>query len=185
MSNFNLENYKEVKDRIPEFYARYPEGSIKTFLRHFEDGEIIFEARIYRTPEEVEKDVYTSGWSHEIIGANFINKTSALEVSETSAVGRALANLDFAADANRPSREEMHSVIQQREEHKRMQEYVTRVGQSLAEDTLIDFGNGDELAVKYLRANWTTMERDFKFLRNVVRILQEATGIQYVVPEAS
>lgn len=76
-------------------------------------------------------------------------------------------------------------MIQQREEHKRMQEYVTRVGQSLAEDTLIDFGNGDELAVKYLRANWTTMERDFKFLRNVVRILQEATGIQYVVPEAS
>jgi hypothetical protein len=37
-------------------------------------------------------------------------KSSALEVCETSAIGRALANLGYAPKGKRPSREEMASV---------------------------------------------------------------------------
>jgi hypothetical protein len=37
----------------------------------------------------------STGWAEEIVGNSPVNKTSALENCETSAVGRALANFGF------------------------------------------------------------------------------------------
>jgi len=48
-----------------------------------------------------------TGLAQEREGSSTVNKTSALENCETSAIGRALANLGYAAKGKRPSREEM------------------------------------------------------------------------------
>lgn len=118
MGNFNPKDYAEVKDRIPLLYADYPEATIRTFLVKLEGKEVVFEARIYRTPEEAEKGIYTSGWARELEGDGMVNKTSHIENCETSAIGRALANLDYCGSvkggkAPRPSREEMGKAERQ------------------------------------------------------------------------
>jgi hypothetical protein len=51
-----------------------------------------------------------SGYAEEIVGASPVNRTSALENGETSAIGRALANCGFASEGKRPSRSEMEKV---------------------------------------------------------------------------
>lgn len=106
---FDLSNYVDVATRIGRFYAKHPQGSIQTELHHFAGGEVIFIARVFREPGD---PLPVTGWAHEREGANHINKTSFLEVAETSAIGRALANLGFPVQEGepRPSREEMAKV---------------------------------------------------------------------------
>ena len=112
MPNFNLENYAPVEDRIAQFYADHPQGCIQTELAKMDGPMVVFWAKVYRNPEEVAADVFTSGWAMEVEGKSPVNRTSHLENCETSAVGRALANLNYpgsidGSKAPRPSREEM------------------------------------------------------------------------------
>ena len=112
---FDLNSYVEVKDRIAEFYMGYPEGSIRTYLVKQEGKEVVFEARVYRTNDEAVAGIYTSGFARELEGDGMVNKTSHVENCETSAIGRALANLNYCGSvagqkAPRPSREEMQKA---------------------------------------------------------------------------
>jgi len=102
--SFDLEGYAPVQERIGEFYRDFPNGSIQTRLVRDDGPEVVFEARVFRTPDEVREGVYTSGWAREVEGKNPVNRTSHLENCESSAIGRALANLGYSKDATRPSR---------------------------------------------------------------------------------
>ena len=115
MASFNPENYAPVDDRIAEFYRDHPAGSVRTFLRHHDEKQVIFEAQVYRSLEEAEKGIYTSGFAREVEGAGSVNRTSHVENCETSAIGRALANLGYSGHidgqrAPRPSQEEMQKT---------------------------------------------------------------------------
>lgn len=79
--------YVLVKDRILEFNDKYKQGSITTELvSPIESKLIVIKATV--TPEPGRT---FTGYSQAVIGDGYINKTSALENAETSAVGRALA----------------------------------------------------------------------------------------------
>src|SRR4051812_5054548 len=104
-SSFNADQYATVADRIELFYSRFPEGRINTELVERRDGEITFKALVYRTA--VETLAAATGWASEREGDGDVNTVACLENTETSAVGRALANLGFTASTKRPSREEM------------------------------------------------------------------------------
>lgn len=82
MAQFDLQSYRTVDERIAEFYAMCPEGSIRTFLSSKEGPEVIFEARVYRNNEEAIAGIYSSGWSHEVEGRSPVNKTSFVENAE-------------------------------------------------------------------------------------------------------
>lgn len=84
-----LENYQTVAERLAQFWRDHPNGRIKTQLVAGESGYWVFRAEIYR--DAADEHPVSTGTAHEVIGANSINKTSALEVCETSSVGRALA----------------------------------------------------------------------------------------------
>lgn len=90
--NFNLKDYVDVAERIRAFYERYPEGSIQTEMVRLEGDMVIFKATVYRDREDVHP---TTGWAYEREGVGYVNKTSFIENCETSAIGRALANLNF------------------------------------------------------------------------------------------
>ena len=111
-SFFNPDQYATVAERIELFYARYPEGRINTDLVGRADGEITFRAHIYRSADETL--AAATGWASEREGDGDINTVACLENTETSAVGRALANLGFTASSKRPSREEMEKAIRVR-----------------------------------------------------------------------
>ena len=101
----NLQNYEEVKDRIPAFLTKYPSGRITTSLmEHGTDmAWVVFRAELWTG------DILLStGWAYEAKGQG-VNKDAWVENCETSAIGRALANLAIHAGP-RPSREEMSKV---------------------------------------------------------------------------
>ena len=100
--------YAPVAYRIALFYERYTSGRILTNLHSRTDGEIVFRARVYRGPGD--RGPAATGWASERQGDGDINITACLENTETSAVGRALANLGFTASSARPSREEMEKA---------------------------------------------------------------------------
>ena len=108
----DLSAYALVADRITLFYQRYPLGRIVTELFSRTEREITFRALVFRGPADVEPAA--TGWASEREGDGEINQVACLENSETSAVGRALANLGFTASSRRPSREEMEKAARQR-----------------------------------------------------------------------
>jgi hypothetical protein len=105
--------YAPVADRIALFYDRFPEGRIITQLTMHNEHEIVFQASVYRG--EKSRVPAATGWASERIGDGDINTVACLENTETSAIGRALANLGFTASRLRPSLEEMEKADRARE----------------------------------------------------------------------
>jgi len=83
--DFKGKKYVLVSDRVLYFNEQYPEGSITTEL--ITNDEMVV---VKATVKPNEKQTFT-GYSQATWGEGYINKTSALENAETSAVGRALA----------------------------------------------------------------------------------------------
>lgn len=112
MPKFDPEKYEQVQDRIPRFLKKYEHGRIITDLMSPVDKLkiVVFKACLYDG-----ETLLATGWAHEIAGEGFVNQTSHLENCETSAIGRALANIGLHGD-KRPSREEMEKV----ERHKQI-----------------------------------------------------------------
>ncbi len=117
MANFNLDDYETVADRIKRFYKDHDEARITTKLVTDDTNKVVMKAYLY-----IGKTLISTGYAEEIRGEGYINKTSAMENCETSAVGRALANANYAGD-KRASREEMEKVnrYEQAQEQARMQ----------------------------------------------------------------
>jgi hypothetical protein len=109
MGQFNLQNYEEVKDRIPRFYAKYPDGRLITKLENHTDefGKVVFKAEAWNG-----EILLSTGWAYEekTTTGNGVNRDAWVENCETSAIGRALANLGLNGEKPRPSREEMQKV---------------------------------------------------------------------------
>ena len=112
-NGYELEHYAPVARRITLFYERYPAGRIITTLVERDASAVLFRARVYRTADEL--DPAATGWALEREGDGDVNAVACLENTETSAIGRALANLGFTASAERPSREEMARVARARQ----------------------------------------------------------------------
>lgn len=107
-----LDDYTPVADRIELFYSKFPNGRITTKLLPGNDREVVVKAFVYRLAED--RLPAATGLASERIGDGEVNIHSCLENTETSAIGRALANLGFAASRRRPSREEMAKVARSR-----------------------------------------------------------------------
>jgi len=106
---FNLEDYETVEERLTKFWEDYPDGRISTQLAESTGDVFIFISELYRTENDAKP--WATGWARESISDRGVNSTSALENSETSAIGRALANAGYAKLGKRPSREEMSKVL--------------------------------------------------------------------------
>jgi hypothetical protein len=103
--DFDPETYAPVAERIELFYQRFPTGRVLTELVQHTAQEVVFRAAIYRAAEDPEPAA--TGWAAERVGDGDINAVACLENTETSAIGRALANLGFLASRLRPSAEEV------------------------------------------------------------------------------
>ena len=104
--------YALVADRIVLFYEKYPEGCIHTRILQHTAELVIVRAAVYRSPDD--ERAAATGLASERFGDGEINTVACLENTETSAVGRALANLGFTASRQRPSAEEMAKVSRAR-----------------------------------------------------------------------
>ena len=101
--------YVLVSDRIIYFNEKYPEGCIKTKLITDPGADTVFvKAAVY--PDSGKQLRYFTGYSQAKWGEGYINKTSALENAETSAVGRALAFMGIGVIDSVASLDEMNKT---------------------------------------------------------------------------
>jgi hypothetical protein len=126
---FNLDNYITVQERVNRFWEENPNGRILTALcSDPDDWETCrYRAEVYADREDSRP--ITTGYAFEKVGRG-ANLTSHEENCETSAIGRALANLGFATShQERPSREEMAKVNRM---HAEIASQATESGQRAA-----------------------------------------------------
>jgi hypothetical protein len=109
MANFNPADYVDVQTRINMFWADHPNGAIVTDLMSPPDDftQCRYQATVYQ--DRADDKPAATGFAFEIANqGGMANRTSHEENCETSAIGRALANMGYAKSAkDRPSREEM------------------------------------------------------------------------------
>jgi hypothetical protein len=107
---FNLEDYETVEERLSKFWKDNPDGRIETervVAANAPSDEYVFVARLFRT--EADQFPVSTGWASETKTTSGFNKF-ACELSESSALGRALANWTYAKKGARPSKLEMERV---------------------------------------------------------------------------
>jgi len=106
---FDLSQYETVHERLDRFWKQYPNGRIHTDLIAYSDTQYIFKAAIYKDAADAQP--LATGFAEERVGSTFVNKTSAAENAETSAIGRALANANFVSQGKqRASANEMQKA---------------------------------------------------------------------------
>jgi hypothetical protein len=109
-SRDRFEDYVPVAERIVKFYERFPGGRIVTqIIEHDRDsGFVLIRAEVYRNADDASPAA--TGHAYEFKDAGYVQRTSYIEVAETSAVGRGLAFLNFETKRGIASREEMEKA---------------------------------------------------------------------------
>jgi hypothetical protein len=115
MARFNLDDYETVESRIKRFYEAFEDGRIVTdwaneFAEQPEKARWVVKATIYLSAgDQANKLIKSTGYASETEGTGGANNVDALANCETSAIGRALANMAMSGN-KRASREEMQKV---------------------------------------------------------------------------
>lgn len=113
MARFNINDYEKVKDRIPLFYETHEDGRICTEVISETLDRVTVKAYLYKSLEEqVSCAPLSTGIAMEKeVPPDEKGVHKYYENCETSAIGRALANLDmYNKNKDRASYEEMKSA---------------------------------------------------------------------------
>jgi len=105
--NIRGKQYQTVPLRVSQFRQLRPEWTIATHIIENTENRVVMKAEI----ADDKGRLIATGYAEEFRAASQINKTSALENAETSAVGRALAFLGLAGDESIASAEEVLAAI--------------------------------------------------------------------------
>lgn len=107
--NIHGKEYSTVAKRVNDFREEYgQEYSIVTDLVERDDATVVMKASILKGDT-----VIATGYAEENRSASTINKTSALENCETSAIGRALAAFGMAGTEYASADEVAQAISQQ------------------------------------------------------------------------
>lgn len=108
--NIHGKEYKTVAKRVDEFRKEYKTNyAIITELVSRDDDSVVMVARIIGDDDKV----IATGYAEEKRSASQINRTSALENCETSAIGRALANFGLGGGEYASADEVANAIAQQ------------------------------------------------------------------------
>lgn len=106
--NIKGKSYVLVSDRVLYFNEAYPNGCIWTSYKR--EGDT-YEFMATVVPDTDKPGRRFTGHSQATIGDGIVNKTAAMENSETSAVGRALAMLGIGVIESIASADEMNKAV--------------------------------------------------------------------------
>tara|TARA_R100000808_G_C2143805_1_gene151578 strand:- start:688 stop:1341 length:654 start_codon:yes stop_codon:yes gene_type:complete len=111
--------YLMVKDRVEVFRKYYGLNlGIDTTVLHIDDSVVRVQAKII----DANNKVIGSGLAEEVRASSHITKTSALEVCESSAIGRALSSIGLHG-GEYASAEEMLNAVKKQE---KVEESITK-----------------------------------------------------------
>ena len=101
--NIHGKQYVEVKERIKYFRENFKDWSLTSEVIDLTEDRCVIKATISNEKGRV----IASGIAYENKGSSYINKTSFIENCETSAWGRALANIGIGLDVAIASADEV------------------------------------------------------------------------------
>jgi hypothetical protein len=101
--NIHGKQYVEVKERIKYFREHFKDWSLTSEVIDLTEDRCVIKATISNDKDRV----IASGIAYETKGSSYINKTSFIENCETSAWGRALANIGIGLDVAIASADEI------------------------------------------------------------------------------
>lgn len=107
--NIHGKQYMTVAERVNDFRKDHKDWGIETDLVNGGDNVIV-----KSTIKDSEGKTIGTGYAEEVRGSTNINKTSALENCETSAIGRALASVGFGGTEYATANEVTDAIIQQK-----------------------------------------------------------------------
>lgn len=134
--NIHGREYQTVAYRVNGFRTDFPKWTIQTEILHRDEEMVVMKASIL---DEMGRLIAT-GHSEERRAASTINKTSALENAETSAIGRALAAFGMGGTEFATADEVANAIAQQKGVHKPVDgafESLTKERQKVVMDTAI------------------------------------------------
>tara|TARA_R100001594_G_scaffold124779_1_gene161642 strand:+ start:90 stop:614 length:525 start_codon:yes stop_codon:yes gene_type:complete len=158
--NIKGKEYVEVNERLKYFRENYPDHSLVTEILQCTDDHCVMKASIMSGGIPI-----ATGHAHEVRSASFINKTSFVEVCETSAWGRALANFGIGIDASVASAQEVVNAIAQTEKPKKSTISKKKSLSSTQFDAMMKaIRDGESLVVKQRMDNYKMTEDQRKLL---------------------
>ena len=107
--NIKGKEYVEVNERLKHFRSNYNGWCLTSDVVELTDDRCVIKATIF----DENGNIRATGHAYEKEGSSFINKTSFVENCETSAWGRALANLGIGLDTSVASYEEVANAVKQ------------------------------------------------------------------------
>ena len=114
--NIKGKEYVEVNERLKYFRENYRDYALITEVLQCTEEHCVMKASVFNA----EGVVIATGHAHETRGSSYINKTSHVEVCETSAWGRALGNFGIGIDSSVASADEVKNAINTEKEPKGM-----------------------------------------------------------------
>ena len=132
--------YVKVNERLIYFNEHYKDGRITTDLVEMTERYIVKATII---PDVSNSERYFTGYAEEVVGSSQVNKTSALENCETSAVGRGLAMMGIGIIKSIASAEEVANAVHQQNGVSQVSASVPTNSENnfkcpLCEDSIID-----------------------------------------------
>jgi hypothetical protein len=121
-------NYIMVNERVKEFREKYANWSLISEIVAVDENSCIIKASVI----DENGVVKATGYAQEDRASSMINKTSYIENCETSAWGRALANLGIGIDESIASAEEVNIAIAKQEME--LDDYVFQTGKYAEKD---------------------------------------------------
>ena len=162
--NIKGKKYVEVNERLKYFRENHPDYSLTTEIIQCTEEHCVIKATISHGGAEI-----ATGHAHEVRSASFINKTSFVEVCETSAWGRALANFGIGIDENVASAQEVANAIAQTEvPKKKIMDEKESLTSSKFDAMMKAIRDGESLVVKQRMENYSMTEDQRKLLMNEI-----------------
>ncbi len=152
--NIKGKQYVEVNERLRYFRENYKDWSIESDVIQKTENSITIKASI----KDDKGRVRANGLAEEIKGSTFINKTSYVENCETSAWGRALANLGIGIDVSVASFDEVANAINQQ---KPKQKKKKTISAERFEEALLAISEG-KYTHEELRSNFELTDKQLK-----------------------
>lgn len=103
--------YAQVNQRVKAFRINFPNWRLITKLVEASENRVIILASVL----DPDGNLVATGYAEEFRNSSNVNKTSALENGETSAIGRALGNLGIGIDDAYASADELVNALKGQE----------------------------------------------------------------------
>ena len=157
--NIHGKEYHTVAYRVKNFREEHKGHSIITEVVSNSDKVVVMKATILNGSQIA----VASGHAEEVRGGTNINKTSALENCETSAIGRALACFGLLGTEFASADEVQHAITNKKDYPKPNTAVSPLANKPLTADEMIAKIN-EAKATPHLKNIWTKYAPDFNFM---------------------